>query len=143
MAEQAAHYYELFNQAAALIEEYEGLKPTKPSRNWRKKDVVTAPEFLRGLALERKDETVAVVEQLWEESLALEAVLVELAEDFSGEDIVLPEFRERHAETRARIQAAARQVALRHLPDAPDDELLRSYKDVVAESFRHLGYSEV
>ena len=142
VAEQAAHYFELFNEVAGLIDEHEGLEPTKPDRNWRKRDVISAPEFLRGLALERKDEAVAQVELLWKETLGIEAVWTELAEDFAGEDIILPDLRGRHAETRDRLRVVAKQLGLRRLPTEPGDEITRSLHEAVAESFHHLGYSE-
>ena len=143
LAEQGARYFELFNETAALIEEHHGLKPTRASRTWRTKELTTAPEVLRGLALERRDEAVEHVEHLWKETLALEAAWDELAADFAGEDIVLPESRERHRETQDRLRAAAKQVGLRHLPSEPEEAMLRSYQDVVAESLRHLGHAEV
>jgi hypothetical protein len=143
LAEQAAHYTEVFNQAAALIEEHNSLKPTRAVRDWRRKELTTAPELLRGLALERKDEALAQIEHLWKETLALESMWTELAEDFAGEDILLPEHRERHAESQERLRAAARTIGLRNLPASPDDEMLRACHETVAESFRHLGYSEV
>ena len=143
VAEQAAFYFELFNEAADLIDEHDGLAPTKPARNWRRKALITAPELLRGLALERKDEVVAQVELLWKETLGVEAVWAELAEDFAGEDLIMPDLRQRQEETQERLRVLAKRVGLRRLPSEPGDELTRSFHEAATESFHHLGYSEV
>ena len=140
LAEQAAHYFELFNEIAALIEEHHGLQPTRASRTWRTRELTTAPEVLRGLALERRDEAVQQVVHLWKETLALEAMWDELAEDFAGEDIVLPEFRERHLDTQERPRAAAKPVGLRHLPSEPEEAMLQAFETALTEAFKHLSY---
>jgi hypothetical protein len=141
LAEQAAQDHELFNEVAGLVEEREGLAPSKPSRNWRSKDLVTVPEFLRGVALERRDKAAETVEHLWQETLALETVCAELAEEFGGEDILLPEFRQRDAETKQRLKDSARKVGLRKLPAEPGEEYLQVYHHAVQESFEQLGYA--
>jgi hypothetical protein len=141
LAEQAVQYWDLFNQAAGLIEEHEGLKSSKPSRNWRTKAVITAPEFLRGLALERRDEAVETIELLWMETLALDAVWADLSQEFGGEDILLPDCRDRHEESRERLTALARKVGLRRLPAEPSEEVTRAYRAAVEDSFQQLGYT--
>ena len=142
LAENAAHYFELFNEVAGLFEEEQGLKPTRGTRNWRTKDVVTVPEFLRSLALEARDNAVQQVEHLWKETLALEAVTSDLAEEFAGEDILVPEQRQRIVETQARLKEAAKKVGLRKLPNEAGDEVIQVYRSAVEDSFRQLGYVE-
>jgi hypothetical protein len=143
LAENAAHYWELFNEAAGLVEEQNGLEKTKGSRNWRSKEVVSVPEFLRSLALQARDEAVANVTHLWKEILALEAVTAELAEVFAGEDILLPEQQERVDVTREGLQEVAKKIGLRRLPAEPDDETMAVYRSAVEDSFRQLGYAGV
>ena len=140
LAEQAANDYALFNEVAGLVEEHEGLAPSKPTRNWRSKGLVTVPEFLRGLALERRGKAVETVEHLWKETLALQAVCSELGEEFAAEDILLPAFHQQDAETRERLKEAARKVGLRKLPAEPGEEFVQLYRNTVQESFEHLGY---
>ena len=142
LAENAAHYWQLFNEVAGLMEEEHGLKPSKPFRNWRARPVVTVPGFLRSLALEARDDAVRTIEHLWKEALALESVWAELALEFDGEDIVLPENRERQDETRERLRVAAKTVGLRRLPAEPEDDMIQACHEAVSESFRHLGYAE-
>ena len=141
LVEQAANDYAMFNEVAGLVEKHEGLAPSKPTRNWRSKDVVTVPEFLRGLALERRDQAVETAEHLWRETLALEAVCAELAEEFAGEDVLLSDSHQRDAETRRRLKETARKVGLRKLPTDPGEEFLRVYRNAVQEAFEHLGYA--
>jgi hypothetical protein len=142
VAEQDAHYYKLLNEAATLIEEHEGLMPAKAVRNWRRKEITTAPEMLRGMALERKADATTIIQLLWRETLGVEAVWSELAEDFGGEDIIMPDLRERHANAQERLRAIAKTVGLKRLPSEPGDELTRSFREAVSDSFHHLGYSE-
>lgn len=140
LAEKAAHYCELFNEAAGLIDEEHGLKPEKGSRNWRGKKAVSVPAFLRSLALEARDDAVQHTEHLWKETLSLERVWADLGEEFAGEDIVLPEFRQQATETQARLRAVAAKVGLRRLPSEPEAEMLQSYERTFADAFEQLGF---
>lgn len=135
-------YSETFNEAAQLIEVSEGWAPAKATRAWRTKPKVTVPEFLRGLALELKDEAIEGVVFRWQELQALETVWAELSQDFQGEDAVLPQLRAQAADTAARLRTVAKHLGVtRRLVDG-DDALLDQYRAYVNEGFQQLGLAE-
>jgi hypothetical protein len=115
---------EELERAAALLEEEFGLEKQGRLRGWRRKESVTVPEFLRGLALELRDEIV------WNE----------IAQEFDGEDPVHAELRQRAADTGELARSLAFQVGRRRrsLP-RPSDEITAEVRDLVDRSFEALG----
>jgi hypothetical protein len=142
-AENHLHYFELFNQAAALVEEQEGVKPARGHRKWRQqKGEITVPAFLRSLALEARDDGSAQLRHLWQELQAFEQVVDDLASDFAGEDPLLPDLRERAADIRSRLLSAATRLGAGKLPDTPDPAFVEAYAATVDEAFKHLNLVE-
>ncbi len=143
IAENAAHYFELFNEAAGLVEEHEGMKPTRGRRNWRqRKGEITVPAFMRSVSLEAKDDGFEQVRHVWQELLSFEQVVDDLASDFAGEDPLLPDLREQAAAIRSRLLSAATRLGAGKLPEAPDASFVEAYTAAVDEAFRYLNLVE-
>jgi hypothetical protein len=143
VAESRAHYFELFNEAAGLVEEHEGIKRTRGDRKWReRRGEITVPAFMRSLALEARDDGNAQVRHLWQELLAFDEVIEDLSPDFAGEDPLLPDLRQRAGSIRSRLSAAATKLGAGKLPEEPDAPFVDAYTAAVDEAFRHLNLVE-
>jgi hypothetical protein len=142
LVEDARSYFDLFNEAASLLEEAEGIKKTRGFKNWRRRKQLTAPELLRSLALECREDGVRNLLHLWKEASAQQIVQDELAEDFEGEDPLLAENRDRMDDTRARLLAAADGLGARNLLVEGDDEFVGVFQTTVNEAFRQLEMTE-
>jgi hypothetical protein len=143
IAEAEQRRFQVLNEAAGLLEEAEGLPPSKGFRNWReRKTDVTVPEFLRSLALECRDDGVALTVHLWQELRALEQVWLDLASEYGGEDIVLAENREKADGAARRLRDCARAFGVRKLPNEPVPRFVEAWTTLVNDAFKHLGLME-
>ena len=139
LVEDAQRYFNLFNEAASLLEEAEGVKRTRGYKDWRKRQSITAAEFLRSLALECREDGISVLVHLWQELLAQQLVRDDIAAEFDGEDPLLPVNREVIDDTRSRLLASAEAFSARKLlPDVPGDEFVARYQALVNDAFRQL-----
>ncbi len=126
LAESAAYYFELFNQAAGLVEEHGGMKPTRGSRNWRqRKGEITVPVLMRSVALEAKDDGLVQVRHLWQELLAYDQVVGDLASDFTARTL-LHECKQALLEANRHLECIKMEV---ELPE-PSEEDISSLREV-------------
>ena len=138
--EDCARHVEVLLAAAAILEAEQGLQaPRKPPRDWRQKKLITVPELLRGLAGELRRDVADHVAYCWRELLALEAVWVELAAEFEGEDPLDPELRTTAEQVRASFMALAAGLGMK-LPSEPDEAMLEAVRRLID---RPLGYLKV
>ena len=130
----------VLNEAADILDDAEGKPRTKGERNWRKQSGdIEVSAFLRGLALECRDDGVTMAEHLWGEMLALEQLWRDLSADFAGEDLVVPEHRERVDQAKKDLRELARTLGLRKLPTEPNEASFRQWMDIVSDAFHRLG----
>ena len=143
IVKEARRYFDLFNEAAFLMEEAEGVKRSRGYKGWRKRGSITGSEFLRSLALECKDDGIQHLVHLWQELLAAGVVRDDIAAEFEGEDPLLPAYREIVEETRTELLTAADAFSVRRLlPEVPGDEFVSRYQSMVNEAFRQLLFAE-
>ena len=143
LVEQARKYFDLFNEAAVLMEEAEGVKRSRGYKDWRKRPTITGSELLRSLALECKEDGVQYLLHLWQELCAQELVTQDLAGEFEGQDPLLPAYHDQVEDTRTRLLAAADAFSARKLlPAEPGDEFVSRYQTMVNEAFRELMLAE-
>ena len=143
LVEDALKYFELFNEAATLLEEAEGVKRSRGYKDWRKRPSITGSELLRSLALECREHGIRNLVHLWQELQAAEVVRDDIASEFEGEDPLLPAYREIADEARAELLAAADAFSARKLlPAEPGDEFVSRYQTMVNEAFRELMLAE-
>jgi hypothetical protein len=143
LVEDAKKYFELFNEAAALLEEAEGVKRSRGYMDWRKREQITASEMLRSLAIECRNEGIKHLIHLWQELQAQQLVRDDIASEFEGEDPLLPAYREIVEEARAELLSAADTFSARKLlPEVPGDDFVSSYQAMVNEAFRQLMLAE-
>src|SRR5688500_7988686 len=75
IAEKEKWLAQLLNDAADILDDTEGKPRSRAKRNRRQqKGEIEVSVFLRGLALECRDDAAALVEHLWREVAALEQV---------------------------------------------------------------------
>jgi hypothetical protein len=135
---------ELLREAGALAAADLG-EQADPSvvRNWRKAKAVSVTEFLLGVAEDVRAQELAELLSLWREFRSLEAVWRELAAEFDGESLLLPELRARAERVLAELQAQGRRLAApRRLPGA-DEATVAQVRDRVERAFAYLGVVEV
>jgi len=108
-----------------------------PVRGWRKREKVSVPEFLRGLALEMRTNLQEALVLRWQELRALEIVWNEIAAEFDGEDTLHPELRREANDTGAKIKALAGKKA-KSLP-GPEDPMVTDTRELVDQAFEALG----
>jgi hypothetical protein len=143
LVQDARKYFDLFNEAAALLEEAEGVKRSRGYKDWLKRPSITASEMLRSLALECRKDGIRHLVHLWQELLAADVVRDDIAAEFEGEDPLLPAYREIVEGARAELLAAADAFSARKLlPKIPSDEFVSSYQAMVNEAYRQLMLAE-
>ena len=142
--EHDARLADLLVEAASLLDEQLGLTPPKrPVKDWRRKKSVTPPDFLRGLAAQLRSETLDEVVGRWQELRAVEAVLAEIAADFDGEEVLVPEQREQADDAAARLEALARELGFKGAVPEPGDELVQLARGSLERGLAHLRLVEV
>jgi hypothetical protein len=143
LVEDAGKYFKLFNEAASLLEEAEGVKRSRGYKDWRKRQTITGSELLRSLALECREDGITTLVHLWQELLAQELVRDDVASEFEGEDPLLPVNREVVDDTRSRLLATADTLSARKLlPDVPGEEFVARYQALINDAFRQLLLAE-
>ena len=118
------------------------MKRSRGYKDWRRRKTITGSGLLRSLALECREDGIRHLVHLWKELCAQQTVREDLAEEFAGEDILLPEQREQVEDTRARLLAAADAFGARQLLAERDDEFAGVYQRTVNEAFSQLNLTE-
>ena len=96
-------------------------------------------EFILGVAEDVRASRRAGVLQRWRELEAVETVCRELAAEFEGEDLLLPEVRQVAEQARELLRAQLQRLgAPRRLP-LPDETLLQPIRGRVERAFELLG----
>jgi hypothetical protein len=132
--------FELLREAGALVEQDTGEHPdTRTVKNWRRAKAVNVTEFILGVAEDVRASLRADVLQRGRELEAVETVYQELAAEFEGEALLLPEVRQVAEQTRQLLQAQLQRLgAPRRLPP-PDETLLQPVRGRVERAFDLLG----
>lgn len=135
----------LLDQAAGILEEDDPESiAAHPVRAWRKQKRVGVPVFLRGLAVEMREDAYKELTLRHQELCAVDAVTAEMGENFDGEDLLHPEVRAKLVSCAAVVDELNLSLGdgkRRKLPP-PDDGHLGRTRELVEHGFSALGLVE-
>ena len=131
---------DLLREAGALVEQDTGEHPDpRTVKNWRRAKEVNVTEFILGVAEDVRSTLLVDVLQRWRELQAVETVCRELAAEFEGEDLLLPEVRQVAEQARELLRAQLQRLgAPRRLP-LLNETLLQGVRNRVERAFDVLG----
>lgn len=137
-------FLELIQGAAEQSAEATGETPDpRKVKRWRKEKSINAPEFFLGIAEETREKQLSLVLDIWRQLQAVERVRGELAEEFDGVDLLIPEVREQTDDLRKRVlELAASLKGPKSMPE-PEDELVEQARAQVESVFKYWRLIEV